>query len=316
VSKPIRIGTRGSELARWQAEFVRSSLGRLGQQNVELVIIKTEGDQVQDVDLATKEGKGFFTKEIERELLARRVDVAVHSCKDLPTEQPPGLVIAAIPERAPVFDVIVMRREKIARGERWGVPQGARVGTSSLRRRAHLLSLRRDLTMAFLRGNVPTRFGKALSGELDAVVLAEAGLTRLGLMTADGRPTNPALVIERVPLADLCPAPAQGALAIQIRAEDQDLARTLAPLNHAPTARAVTAERALLARFGGGCHLPLGVHGTLAGEGDLARLNLVALVAAPDGSERLVASGEGRDDAAVISSVHAELLRQGAERWL
>lgn len=299
----LRIGSRGSDLALWQAHHVRDRL----KLAAEIEVIKTEGDAIQHLTLDKVEGKGFFTKEIEKALLDRQVDIAVHSYKDLPTEDVPGLSIIAVPERAPVRDTLVHRRDRHSSSEPWGLASGARVGTSSLRRKAALLSLRRDLQLVDIRGNVPTRLGRVQSGELDAVILAEAGLRRLELFERD-----PDLEFTPLAVTDMTPAPAQGALAIQSRAGDQQAIDAAAALHDPATAIAVDLERALLARFGGGCHLPLGAHATSAGD----RLRLVALVAAPDGSERLIAESEGTQPATVCEHVHAQLMDQGADRFL
>jgi hydroxymethylbilane synthase len=301
----LRIGSRGSELALWQSRYVA---GRMGGEP-ELVIIKTEGDRIQHLSLDKVEGKGFFTKEIEAALLAREIDIAVHSFKDLPIEGPQGLEVVCVPVRAPVRDVVVMRKDRVDPGQRWGLARGARVGTSSLRRKAQLLAQRPDLTLVDLRGNVPTRARKALGGELDAVVLAEAGLTRLGM---------PAEIAEKqglmtpLELSDVCPAPAQGALAIQIRADDARARAALAPLHDAATALAVDVERKLLARFGGGCHLPLGAFC----EASPGRIHLRAIVAAPDGHECLVAEAERPTPEAAVEEVHRVLVAAGAEKYV
>jgi hydroxymethylbilane synthase len=299
----VRIGSRGSDLALWQARWVQAHL----TVPAEITILRTRGDDLQHLTLDKVEGKGFFTKEIEAALLEDRVDVAVHSFKDLPTEPVPGLVVAAVPARGPVRDIIVRRGLEAAAGERWGLRRNARVGTSSLRRKAQISSLRPDLELHDLRGNVPTRINKVLQGELDAVILAEAGLVRLGYVE---RAEELALAFEPVSVHELCPAPAQGALAVQIRAADAWTAAQVAPLHDPRTARAVEVERALLARFGGGCHLPLGAHCVEeAGE-----LTLSALIAAPDGSERLVAHARGVEPALLVGEVHHTLVKQGAKR--
>ena len=198
----IRIGSRGSDLALWQARYVREHLD--GES--EIIVIKTQGDQIQHLTLDKVEGKGFFTKEIESALLGNDVDLAIHSYKDLPTEAVPGLEITSVPERAPVRDTLVVHRDRVDTEKPLGIAEGARVGTSSLRRKAAIKSLRPDIELVDIRGNVPTRLGKAQSGELDAVVLAEAGLRRLGLFEADES-------TEYLPVdvRDVCPAPAQGA---------------------------------------------------------------------------------------------------------
>lgn len=305
AARVLRIGSRGSDLALWQARHIASLVAA----PTHLEIIKTQGDEIQHLSLDKVEGKGFFTKEIEAALLDRRVDVAVHSYKDLPTELVPGLRVAAVPARGPVRDVLVQRSERVASGATWGIAPGAKVGTSSLRRKAQLRALRADVDIVDLRGNVPTRVGKVASGELDAVLLAEAGLFRLGYFD---RAAELGLSLTALPVDALCPAPAQGALAVQIRADDAWAAAQIEPLHDEDTARAVDAERALLARFGGGCHLPLGATcGRRAGE-----LELAALVAAPDGSARLTARAVGESMEEVVAEVHRALVSQGAERYL
>lgn len=300
--RPLRIGTRGSDLALWQAHHVQ---GRLPG-GADIQIIKTQGDRIQHLPLDKVEGKGFFTKELEAALLQSTVDLAVHSYKDLPIESPPGLEIVAVPERGPVRDCLVMRRDAGDSKAPWGLRQGARVGTSSIRRQAQLLSRRPDLEMVDIRGNVPTRLQRAASGELDAVMLAEAGVTRLELDQRDD------IDIVWLEVGDVCPAPAQGALAVQIRSTDTDTAARLQPLHHAPTAAAVHWERELLGQFGGGCHLPLGAHCAAVADG----FHLQALVCAPDGSERLEAQAHDPDGAKVVQQVHHTLMAQGADRYL
>jgi hydroxymethylbilane synthase len=301
----LRIGSRGSDLALWQARY---TAGRMGG-DPELIIIKTEGDRIQHLSLDKVEGKGFFTKEIEAALLAREIDVAVHSYKDLPIEGPAGLAIVAVPERAPVRDVIIMRRDRVDAQRQWGLPQGARVGTSSLRRKAQLLAHRKDLQLVDLRGNVPTRLRKALAGELDAVVLAEAGVTRLGLPREVAEKDG---VMTPLALAEVCPAPAQGALAIQTRADDVRARAAVSPLHDAATALAVQVERDLLARFGGGCHLPLGAYC----DARAGQVHLRAIVAAPDGAECLVAEATAATPSAAVDAVHAALVKAGAQRYV
>jgi hydroxymethylbilane synthase len=237
----VRIGTRGSQLARWQAEWVRA---RLAEQGVaaELVVIKTQGDAEVDRPLHELEGKGFFTKEIEEALLDRRIDVAVHSLKDLPTALPDGLALAAIPKRHDP-------RESLVGGTSLtDLPAGTRIGTSSLRRIAQVRFLRPDLQVVPLRGNVPTRVRKVETGDgLDAALLAIAGLERLEL----GKKAS------LVDPLDVMPAPGQGALGIEIRGDDRATRKALAPLHDRESAVAVRAERALLAALGGGCQAPV-----------------------------------------------------------
>jgi hydroxymethylbilane synthase len=234
----VKIGTRGSQLARWQAEWIRSRLGNAA----EIVVIKTQGDAEVDRPLHELEGKGFFTKEIEEALLDGRIDVAVHSLKDLPTTLPEGLALAAIPARHDAREALV-NGKSIA-----DLPAGSRVGTSSLRRIAQIRFLRPDLEVLPLRGNVPTRVRKVEGREgLDAAVLALAGLERLGL----GKKAS------TIDPLEIMPAPGQGALGIEIRADDRATRKALAPLHDPKSAAAVTAERALLAALGGGCQAPI-----------------------------------------------------------
>jgi hydroxymethylbilane synthase len=248
----VRIGTRGSDLALWQARFVASQLVANGAE-CELVVLKTRGDLIDDVPLAKVEGKAFFTAEIERALLADEVDIAVHSHKDLPTENTPGLTIAAVPARGPQAErLVIAPAAHDASAAFLPVRRGARVGTSAPRRAEQLRALRPDLDVLDLRGNVPTRVRKLREGHYDAIVLAAAGLDRLKL-SLDG------LVAFDLPLDLFVPAPAQGALAIQARAADTRLIELCRRCLHdETTARSIAAERSLLAAAGGGCSLPLG----------------------------------------------------------
>lgn len=243
--KRLRIGTRGSALALWQSRHVAGLLARnLPGLEIELVEISSLGDRVTDVPLSHVEGTGFFTASLEQALLANEVDVAVHSFKDLPVESTPGLIVAAVPERGPVEDVLCARdRHTIAT-----LPAGARVGTCSARRTAQIRMMRRDVECVPLRGNVPTRVAR-INDDLDAIVLARAGLVRLELADA---------ITEVFDLDRMLPAPAQGAMAIQCRAADRDLILRLSALEHRPTRVAVDAERAMLHELGGGCSVPVG----------------------------------------------------------
>lgn len=270
----MKIGTRGSQLARWQAEWLRARLAERGV-TTELVVIKTRGDAEVDRPLHELEGKGFFTKEIEDALLDRRIDVAVHSLKDLPTALPPGLSLGAIPVRHDPREALV-NGTSIS-----GLPAGTRVGTSSLRRIAQIRFLRPELEVVPLRGNVPTRVRKVESREgLDAALLALAGLERLDL-GGKASPIDP---------LDIMPAPGQGALGIEVRSDDGATRNALQPLHDAASAAAVTAERALLAELGGGCQAPVaafvgpGVWGLGPG--------LYGRITAQDGSVQLTASAE------------------------
>jgi hydroxymethylbilane synthase len=270
----VKIGTRGSQLARWQAEWVRARLAERGV-TTELVVIQTRGDAEVDRPLHELEGKGFFTKEIEDALLERRIDVAVHSLKDLPTALPPGLVLGVIPARHDAREALVSGTSIS------GLPAGTRVGTSSLRRISQIRFLRPDLEVVPLRGNVPTRVRKAESRDgLDAALLALAGLERLDL-GGKASPVDP---------LDVMPAPGQGALGIEVRSDDRETRNALQPLHDAASAAAVTAERALLAELGGGCQAPVAAWVGKRETGNGTRL--YGRVTAPDGAVQLTASAD------------------------
>ncbi|OEU61207.1 MAG: hydroxymethylbilane synthase [Desulfuromonadales bacterium C00003094] len=299
----LRIGTRASRLALWQAEWVKSSLQQLhpGLQ-VELTKIQTEGDRILDVPLAKIGGKGLFVKEIEEALLDGRIDLAVHSMKDVPTLLPPGLELRCITERADPRDCLVLTCTSNSLAD---LPQGARIGTSSLRRRAQLLHKRPDLRISDMRGNVDTRLRKMQEEGLDGIVLAAAGLKRLGYE-------------ERISLylepTDCLPAIAQGALGLECRIADEATHALLAPLHHPETATTVTAERAFLARLEGGCQVPIAGYAQLID----GRLELTGLVARIDGSEILKESlscppSEAAEAGTALADI---LLRCGADRIL
>ena len=270
MKRTVRIGTRGSTLAVWQAGWVKKRLeAHWPDLQVELAPISTSGDRIQHVSLARIGGKGLFVKEIEQALLAGRVDLAVHSVKDLPAELPPGLSLSTIPEREDPRDVLIS-----AGGSSLAeLPEATRVGTSSLRRQALLLHLRPDLRIEVLRGNVETRLRRQLEGRVDATILAAAGLKRLSLRLKNGVPLD---------AEEFLPAIGQGALGIEIRAGDE-VAALLAPLHHPETAWAVEAERAFLSGMGGSCRTPLAARATVAN----GSLRLAALVASPDGKRLL-----------------------------
>jgi hydroxymethylbilane synthase len=246
------IGTRGSDLALWQARWVQSLLASAGFLT-ELKIIKTAGDQIQHLSFEKMEGKGFFTKEIEAALASREIDIAVHSCKDLETTDAPGLIIAAIPERADPRDVLLLH-PTFKDGINWrNLPSNAIIGTSSARRKCQISQLIPTCTIKDLRGNVPTRVDKLRRGEYDAIILAQAGLQRLQLDLND---------LTAIPLeaSEFVPAAAQGALAIQCRKNDTTLFSVLENLSHQPSLEAVQTERRLLRAMGGGCQVPAGIH--------------------------------------------------------
>jgi hydroxymethylbilane synthase len=290
VPESLIIGSRGSHLALWQANYIAGRLKELGVAS-EIQIIKTTGDHLQTASLVQAGGKGLFTKEIEDALLAGGIDVAVHSLKDLPTENPAGLTIAAIPEREDPRDALVGKR--LAE-----LPQRARVGTSSNRRAAQLRLLRPDFVIDPVRGNVDTRLRKLHEGQYDAIVLAAAGLRRLGLQNEIAEFFSP---------EQICPAPGQGALGIQTRGEDR--AREIcAQLNDELTARAVRCERAVLAALGGGCQLPIGAYAEVNGR----LLNVQAGVFAPDGSRHVRTQAEGADPEELGRRVAQELIARGA----
>jgi hydroxymethylbilane synthase len=248
----IIIGTRGSELALWQANFIQEELEKTGQV-VELKIITTKGDAIQHLSFDKIEGKGFFTKELEDALLNADIDLAVHSMKDLPTSQPEGLKIAALSYRDLPEDWLIIRKESIDKEEDLRLKKAPVIGTSSARRKAQVLNIRPDAQIKDIRGNVPTRLEKLRKGDFDAILLAGAGLNRLKLDLSDF------LVLKFSP-KEFVPAPAQGVLALQIRAEDKILHQTLRQLHKTETQDCTNIERKVLQLFQGGCHLPLGVY--------------------------------------------------------
>jgi hydroxymethylbilane synthase len=298
MTTPLRLGTRGSKLALWQANHVAALLRPiLGDRPIELVEIQTAGDQVRDVPLAVMGGQGVFTKEIQRALLAGSVDVAVHSLKDLPTEPVEGLTLAAVPARGPTEDAFISRRYR-GFDE---LPNRATVATSSLRRRAQLLHRRPDLRIVDIRGNVETRLRKLEEQQLDGLILARAGLERLGLAHAVTEVLDPTWML---------PAVGQGALGLECRKEDPSTRQLVQRLNDPPTSHAVVAERAFLRTLLGGCQVPIGAATTVAG----STLTLRGAVLTPDGSRKI----EGETSGAVTNAerlgqtLAEELLRRGA----
>src|SRR5947209_19219991 len=294
----LRIGSRGSQLALWQANHISALLRERGHE-VEIEIIKTTGDKITDVALAKVGTKGMFTKEIEEALAAGRVDLAVHSLKDLPTEVTPGFEIAAITKRENPRDVFVSK--KYARVE--DLPQNARVGTSSLRRQAQLKAVRPDLDVHPLRGNVDTRLRKLESGDYDAIILAAAGVNRLGLTS---------LVKQVIPADIMCPAAGQGALGIEIRQGDHRVGEHLKFLDDASARKTTTCERALLNKLGGGCQVPIGAFAEIRG----GMIHLRGVVAHPDGSQVLRESRDGENPVRLGDEVGETLLRRGGHAIL
>jgi len=298
VKTTLRIGSRGSQLALWQANHVAGLLRSRGLQ-VEIETIRTTGDKITEVSLAKVGTKGMFTKEIEEALADRRVDLAVHSLKDLPTDVPKGFKIAAVLKREDARDALVSPRfARLA-----DLPQGARVGTSSLRREAQLRAMRRDLKVEPLRGNVDTRLRKLEAGEFDAIILAAAGVRRLG---------REDVVREFLAVEQMCPAAGQGALAVEVREGDQQMMQAIGFLDNAASRSTTECERALLRTLGGGCQVPIGAYAELSGEA----LQLRAVVASPDGSNVIRESLRGSDPDSLGLAVGEALLRQGAQKIL
>ena len=296
------IATRGSKLALWQANHVAD---RLRQKHaglaVDLLPIKTKGDKILDVPLAQVGGKGLFVKEIEEALLDGRADLAVHSMKDVPAEQPAGLVVGITPKREDPCDMLL----SVAYDNLDALPQGAKIGTSSLRRKAQLTALRPDLAIVDLRGNLDTRVGKLLDGQFDAIIVARAGLNRLGISAPKS---------ERLCPPRFLPAAAQGALGIEYRREDTQTAAMLAFFEHPESRDAVAAERAFLARLDGGCQVPIAAHAVI--DGDV--LSLDGLVADPETGRtfRDVATGRRGDAAQLGRTLADSVLGMGAKAVL
>jgi hydroxymethylbilane synthase len=287
------IGSRGSKLALWQANHVKSRLEALGEE-CRIEVIKTTGDLITQVPMKEVGSKGIFTKEIEEALIEQRIDLAVHSLKDMPTILPDGLGITSTPERQDVRDVLVGRTLD-------ELDAGCRVGTGSLRRIAQLRALRPDLLVEAIRGNVDTRIRKLDEGQYDAIVLAAAGLNRLGL--ADR-------ISEFIPVESMCPAAGQGALAIETRLDGGPGMQAGQKLDDADTHAAITAERAVLAKLGGGCEVPIGAYGTVS----KGSLHLRAIVISPDGSRivREVITGLASEASFVGAAMADMLLAAGA----
>jgi hydroxymethylbilane synthase len=302
MSRPLIIGSRGSKLALWQAEQARSRLQSLNPQlDVHIEIIKTTGD-VKNDPLSVIGGKGVFTKELEDALLDGRIDMAVHSLKDLPTILPDGLSIAAICEREDARDALVLRAGT-ENGSLLHLPHGAVVGTSSQRRLAQLKALRSDVLVRDLRGNVDTRIRKLDEGQYDAVILASAGLVRLGLQDR---------ISARIAISEMLPAVGQGAIAIETRRLNEFAVENVSRLDHRETRLACLAERAFLRGLGGGCQFPIAAHAVL--DGDVLQLD--GLVAKPDGSEILRGTSSGTDPESLGSQLADQLISRGARELL
>ncbi|MBU5612281.1 hydroxymethylbilane synthase [Geomonas azotofigens] len=299
--KELRIGTRASQLALWQANWVKSELEkRYPDMTVTLKKIKTIGDKILDVPLAQVGGKGLFVKEIEEAMLRGEIDIAVHSMKDVPTEFPEGLGLYCITEREDPRDAVISRNVKFL-----DLPQGARIGTSALRRQAQLLKVRPDLEMVIIRGNVQTRMDKLETEGLDAVILAAAGLNRLGF--ADQ-------ITELLPTDLSLPAIGQGALGIECNLSNEDVKDAISFFNHPDTSRAVRAERALLWRCEGGCQVPIAAYGEVTGD----ELKLTGFIASVDGkvSVKGVVSGPADDCEKLGVKLAEQLLSEGGHAIL
>ena len=292
--------TRPSALARWQTQWVMNALKNIhGDLDCEEKIITTQGDRVLDKPLPEIGGKGLFTQELESELLLGTVHCAVHSLKDLPVENPPGLTVGCIPVRAEARDALISKNGYTLAT----LPEGASVGTSSLRRAAQVLALRPDVQIESLRGNVDTRLRKAMDGQYDAIILAGAGLTRLGLEDH---------VTEWLSLDVMLPAPGQGALAVQCRADDQATLDLLAALEDDPTRRAVTAERAFLSGLGGGCSVPVAAYAQIISD----ELRLTGLVISEDGKKIVKVTGQGTEPFQLGNDLAQGAITQGAHEIL
>ncbi len=301
MSKTIRIGTRGSKLALWQAEWVKSELEREHGLTVELEKIKTTGDKITDVPLAQVGGKGLFTTEIEEALLEKRVQLAVHSMKDVPTESQPGLALRCITKREDPRDAAIIKDGGTPGLTLMTLPKGATVGTSSLRRKAQILAKRPDIQIKDLRGNLDTRLRKLDEGVYDCIILAGAGLKRLGW--ADR-------ITEYIEPDVMLPAIGQGALGIETRTDDDDTNALVDFFNDRDTSVAVRAERALLGRLEGGCQVPIAAYGTVEGD----TLSLTGLVASTDGKTVVKDSlgGDAGDAEKVGIELAERLLERGA----
>ena len=302
IDRPLRIATRKSQLAIWQAQYVKNALiQRFPELQVELVLMTTRGDQMLDSPLSKIGGKGLFIKELEVAMLEGRADIAVHSMKDVPMHFPPGLRLAAICERDSPFDAFIAPNfQSFAE-----LPIGARLGTSSLRRRSQMLAARSDLAVIDLRGNVNTRLQKLYDGAYDAIILAEAGMNRLGMNDQIAEIIDPRICL---------PAPGQGAVGIETRADDALINDLVAQLNHTQTSFCVRAERALNRGLEGGCQVPIAAYAQLDGD----TLNLEARVASLDGTQMIVRRRHGaiNEADALGEGLAEEMLVAGGDKIL
>lgn len=302
MKKIYKIGTRASKLALWQANWVESQLNKFfPDAETQIVKITTKGDKILDRPLALVGGKGLFVKEIEKALLDKEIDIAVHSMKDMPAELPEGLIIGAIPERENPFDVVVSRQNiKIA-----DLPLKAKIGTSSLRRASQLKNFRPDLEISSIRGNLETRIKKLNAGEFDAIILAAAGIKRLGMEE---------LITEYLTEETMTPAVGQGALCIETRKNDPDIEPVMAKLNHQKTATCVTGERAFLNELEGSCHIPVGCFAKFVGDD----IMLTGIVASIDGTEVIKHTLNSKPDTIEQKGIELAkiLLKNGAKEIL
>ncbi len=302
MDNTIKIGTRGSSLALWQANWVKDTiLKNFPEMTVELEIIKTKGDKILDVPLAKVGGKGLFVKEIEEALLSGRVDIAIHSMKDMPAELPEGLTIGAIPDRENPSDVVISK-DGLKLSE---LPEGATVGTSSLRRSSQLYKKRPDFKIVALRGNIDTRIKKLKNGEMDAIILAAAGVHRLGFSE---------VITEYIDHDTMLPAVGQGALCVETRLNDDKVAPIMDKMNHHDTRVAVLCERAFLNRLEGSCQIPVAAHATI----EDGKITLKGLVCGLDGKERVEDFISAPEDACESAGTELanRLLEKGADEIL